>query len=65
MLLDKKLDRGNDRFFKVRNCLNIVFILGAIAGMAVYYFGNTTIGIIVIIIAMVLKFIECVLRLIH
>ena len=32
MLLDKQLDRGNDRFLKIRNWLNIIFILGAIAG---------------------------------
>ena len=65
MLLDKQLDRGNDRFLKIRNWLNIIYILGAIAGMATYYFGSTTIGTIVIIVAMVFKFVECILRFIR
>lgn len=65
MLLDKNLDRGNDRFLKYRNWLNIIFILGAVAGMALYYFGNATIGTIVIVVAMVFKFIECILRFIR
>ena len=65
MLLDKNLDRGNDRFLKHRNWLNIIFILGAVVGMAIYYFCNSTIGTIVIIVAMVFKFIECILRFIR
>lgn len=65
MLLDNKLDRNKGRFFRIRNWLNIIFILAAVAGMAVCYFGNSTIGYIVIISAIVLKFIECILRLIH
>ena len=65
MLLDSKLDRNKGRFFKIRNWLNIIFILAAVAGMAISYFGNSTIGFIVIIAAIVLKFVECILRLIH
>lgn len=65
MLLDSKLDRNKGRFFKIRNWLNIIFILAAVAGMAISYFCNSTIGFIVIIAAIVLKFVECILRLIH
>ena len=65
MLLDNNLERKKGRFFKIRIWLNIAFIIGAAAGMGVYYFCNATIGTIVIIAAMVLKFIECILRLIR
>lgn len=65
MLLDSKLDKGKGRFFKIRNWLNVIFILAAVAGMAICYFGSSTIGYIVIIAAIVLKFVECILRLIH
>lgn len=47
----------------VRNILNIVFIIGAIIGMCIYYKGNTETGTIIIIVAMAFKFIEVVIRL--
>ena len=62
MLLDNNLDRSNDRFLKTRNWLNVIFIIFAVAGMAVYYFSNQTVGTIVIIVGMVFKFVECILR---
>lgn len=62
MLLDNNLDRNNDRFLKARNWLNVIFIIFAVAGMAVYYFSNHTVGTIVIIVGMVFKFVECILR---
>lgn len=65
MLLDKQLDKGNDRFLKIRNWLNIIFILGAVVGMATYYSGDTKVGTIVIVVAMVFKFVECILRFIR
>ena len=62
MLLDNNLDRSNDRFLKTRNWLNVIFIIFAVAGMAEYYFSNHTVGTIVIIVGMVFKFVECILR---
>ena len=62
MHLDNNLDRSNDRFLKTRNWLNVIFIIFAVAGMAVYYFSNHTVGTIVIIVGMVFKFVECILR---
>ena len=62
MLLDNNLDRINDRFLKARNWLNVIFIIFSVAGMAVYYFSNHTVGTIVIIVGMVFKFVECILR---
>lgn len=62
MLLDNNLDRSNDRYLKARNWLNVIFIVLAVAGMAVYYFSDHTVGTIVIIVGMAFKFVECILR---
>lgn len=47
----------------LRNILNIIFIIGALIGMFLYYKGNTETGTIVIIVAMAFKLIEVVIRL--
>lgn len=52
-------------FIKVRNVLNLIFMIGAIIGIMIYFLGSQTIGIIVILAAMVFKLIECALRFIH
>ena len=39
-------------------------MLGAVAGLCVYFLANTTTGTIIILGAMVFKMVECVLRLI-
>ena len=62
MLLDNNLDRSNDRYLKARNWLNVIFIVLAVVGMAVYYFSDHAVGTIVIIVGMVFKFVECILR---
>ncbi len=54
-----------DRFFKIRNILNIIFIVGAVSGVLLYLYFNKTIGTIVILVAMVFKIIECILRFIR
>lgn len=53
------------RFFKIRNIINIVFILLTIAGMATYMLWSTTIGGPMLIVAIALKMVECVLRYLH
>lgn len=55
-------DKGG-MLFVIRQIINLIFIIGAIVGMALYYFNddNTT-AIIVIMSVMVLKMFECVLR---
>ncbi|MBP5257515.1 MAG: hypothetical protein K6A98_04640 [Prevotella sp.] len=50
------------RYDKLRQWLNIIFMLGAVVGLLFYFFGDRTVGIIVIMAAMVFKFIECALR---
>lgn len=55
-------DRG--KFFVLRNILNIIFIIGAIIGMVVYFFKNEEAGIIIVLGAMAFKMCECVIRLV-
>lgn len=58
-------DKSEDKYFKIRNVLNIIFMLGAIAGMAIFYFQDRTIGTIVILTAMAFKIAECCFRFIR
>lgn len=55
--------RADDQYFRLRNLLNIIFMLGAIAGVAVYMTADRTAGTIVILVAMLFKIVECVFRL--
>jgi hypothetical protein len=53
------------RFFQIRNILNIIFMVGASAGVILYFYAGHTVGTIVILAAMVFKIIECSLRFFH
>jgi hypothetical protein len=53
----------NDHFRSTRQWLNIIFMIGAIVGVLLYLFHSPqTVGIIVILVSMVFKIIECALR---
>jgi hypothetical protein len=52
-------------FVRTRNILNLIFMLGAIVGVIFYLFANENIGIIIILVAMGFKLVECALRLFH
>lgn len=54
--------RRNTRFLALRNCLNIIFMLGAVAGVAVYFSSDTYVGTIVILVSMAFKIVECIFR---
>ncbi|MBW4757612.1 hypothetical protein [Prevotella histicola] len=55
-----------DRFLYIRQWLNIIFMLGAVVGVIVYFLADlTTTGTIIILVAMVFKIIECILRFIR
>ncbi len=54
-----------DRYFKFRNILNILFMLGAATGMLVYFFSTRAVGTVIILIAMLFKVVECCLRFIR
>ncbi len=57
----RREDRG-DRYMALRNILNIIFMLGALAGVVVYFYGNQDTGTIIILVSMVFKIVECVFR---
>lgn len=46
----------------IRNWLNFIFIIGAIAGMLIYYKYSRETGIYVILASMIIKFTESALR---
>ena len=59
------MEKSTDKYLRIRNILNIIFMLGAIVGVAIYFFANITVGTIIILAAMVFKIIECCIRFIH
>ena len=61
----EKLSYSNKgKFFKLRNFLNIIFILLCLAGMAVYVWWSEEYGGMVLITAVVFKIFECLLRMV-
>ena len=49
----------------IRNILNIIFIIGAIIGVSVYFLSDTTIGTFIVLGSMVFKIAETILRFIR
>lgn len=61
-----KLNNGKDSMFKYRNMINIAFMVLAIVGVIIYTKSDFKItGAVILIIAVVLKFIEVSLRMFH
>ena len=61
----RRPEEEKDRYFKLRNILNILFMLGAVTGMLVYYFSAQVTGTIIILTAILFKVAECCLRFIR
>lgn len=59
---DEESQQDRDSLFIVRNTLNIIFMLGAVIGVALYYSSDKTIGAYVVLAAIVVKMAECCLR---
>lgn len=57
-------DKRQVRMFKIRNVLNILFMVIAIVGIAVYFLTSHTVGTYIVLASCVFKFVECSLRLI-
>lgn len=57
-----KEHRKPDPHRNLRQWLNIIFMVGAVVGMCVFYFSNPTVGVIIILCAMVFKMAECAFR---
>lgn len=56
----------HDNMFKVRNYLNIVFMLLAVIGLILYYSMNDhTLAIVILLAGVVLKIVEVCIRLFH
>ena len=53
---------NTDKFLKIRNILNIIFMIDAIARVIFYITSSQTTGIIIIMSSMVFKIAECCLR---
>lgn len=49
----------------VRQWLNIIFMLGAVVGAIVFLASDRNTGIIIMLGAVVFKFVECILRVIN
>lgn len=71
MIINENIDHNSRkegrsaRLFKVRNVLNLVFMITAIIGVALYFVTSHSVGTVVVLVACVIKFIECCLRLIR
>ncbi len=55
-------DNERDTVFWIRQALDVAFILGAIAGVACYVWGDRTMGLYIVLVAMVVKMAESALR---
>ncbi len=55
-------DAPKDKKIRLRNWLNIIFMVGAIIGVLVYVLCNHDIGIIIVLAAMIFKIMEVSLR---
>ena len=60
----RREERSDNKMLPLRNILNLVFMLGAIAGVVTYYLGSSRLGIIIVLAAMAVKMVECAIRMI-
>lgn len=61
----KPTDNACDRHLRIRNILNIIFMLGAVAGMLTYFYYGHFLGAVIIIVSMIFKVAECCIRFIR
>lgn len=55
-------ENKEDRYIVLRNILNIIFMIGAVIGVIVYFKGSQDTGTIIILASMAVKIVECVFR---
>ena len=60
----RREERSDNKMLPLRNILNLVFMLGAIAGVVTYYLGSARLGIIIVLVAMAVKMVEGAIRMI-
>lgn len=54
--------KKRDKYFIIRNILNILFMIVAVVGVLIYIFGDETVGTIVVMFGMLFKVTECSFR---
>lgn len=57
-----KYGSRGERYMYLRNILNIIFMVGALIGMILYFKVDHQAGTIVILFSMLFKIVECVFR---
>ena len=55
-------DAPKNNHLRLRNVLNVIFMLLAIVGGAVYYWSDQIVGAIIIMVAVVFKLVESAIR---
>ena len=55
-------DAPKNNHLRLRNVLNVIFMLLAIVGGAVYYWSDQLVGAIIIMVAVVFKLVESAIR---
>lgn len=60
--LEHRHEERKDRYIVLRNILNLIFMVGAIIGVIVYYKWSHDTGTIIILVSMIFKIVECVSR---
>ena len=61
-----KKERRHDHTLGLRNVLNIIFMIGAIIGAALYLFtDHTKMGVYIVLAAMAVKMVECCIRMLR
>ena len=55
----------NRKYSRIRNVLNIIFMVGAIVGVFIYFFSDKTVGTYIILLAIGFKLVECSIRLVN
>lgn len=58
----RKQEDKPDKFFMVRNIMNLIFVVGAVIGLLFYFFWSKETGTYIILISMAFKFFECIFR---
>jgi len=65
MEVRKRGEEGKSAMRTVKNVLNLIFVLGAIVGLCIYFFSDRQTGTIVILVSMVFKMVEVILRMLR
>lgn len=59
---ERRREERRHKIKTIRNILNLIFMLMAIAGMAYYFFADKYVGTIIILVAMAFKMVESSMR---